>query len=232
MSNKTLIHIISSSLAASLVFALPVPVRAQEDPPASENAAVPAEEVEPAQATQALEGGPEEAPAEGSTEESAEEISVEDMGEPVPEEPAAEPEPTPAAPAVPAYDPDNEPPPEPRIAGKPRTGKGLMIAGGTTLGVGILASFGAAALTTWCSYSGPLHCKHNDQKNLLIPGGVTIALTGAVILGVGVAYHLGYKRWERWTPGQDKKKTAKKTAQVVAPIMIRGGGGLGYVASF
>jgi hypothetical protein len=128
-----------------------------------------------------------------------------------------------------AVNPEDGRPDEPRIAGKPRTGKGLMIAGGVVLGAGIAATVTFSMITVGCSLDGPLQCKHEDQDDFLIPLGAATTLLGAIILGVGVGYHLNYRKWQNWKPGQDKKR---KTAGMFVPTASRSGAGLGYVGRF
>ena len=88
-------------------------------------------------------------------------------------------------------------------------------------------------MTRNCKYDGPLQCKYQEQDQFLIPMGAAVTLLGAMLLGVGAGYYVGYKKWERWTPEvaaaekakQDKRKRrgrgSKQTA--FAPSMIRGG---------
>lgn len=118
-------------------------------------------------------------------------------------------------------------PPEPRIANKPATGKGLMIAGGTVAGVGLGLTIAFSLMTRNCSIDGPLQCGLKNQDNFLIPMGAATLLTGTMLLGVGVGYYLRYKRWERWTP---ENGTGKRTAFV--PTASRNGAGLAVVGRF
>lgn len=118
-------------------------------------------------------------------------------------------------------------PPEPRIANKPATGKGLMIAGGTVAGVGLGLTIAFSLMTRKCSIDGPLQCGLQNQDNFLIPMGAATLLTGTMLLGVGVGYYLRYKRWERWTP---EEGTGKRTAFV--PTASRNGAGLALVGRF
>lgn len=143
-------------------------------------------------------------------------------------------------PPEPAPDPMADRPPEPQVAGKPRKGVGLMIAGGTVLGVGLAASITFGLVTRHCQYDGPLKCKYQDQDQFLIPMSVSVTLLGAVLLGVGVGYNLGYKKWQRWTPAvaaAEKAKAEKranrgrrgkksKTDTAFAPAMLPGGAGV------
>jgi hypothetical protein len=162
-------------------------------------------------------------PADGTTEPPPE--------EPKPEEPKPEAETAPAP--APAPDPYADRPEEPRVAGKPRTGKGLMIAGGTVLGVGLAATITFGLMTRHCSYDGPLSCKLKDQDQLLIPLGAAATLAGAMLLAVGIGYHVHYKKWERWKPGDnEKKKRRARSKTAFAPGMLPGGGGLVWVGKF
>jgi len=129
-----------------------------------------------------------------------------------------------AEPPPPVYDPDNEKPDEPLVAGRPATGKGLMIAGGTVAGVGLAMTITFALITRRCSYDGPLQCRLQNQDRFLIPMGAATLLTGAMLLGVGVGYAVRYKRWQNWSP--QEKQT------VVVPTTVRGGGGLAVVGRF
>jgi hypothetical protein len=124
-------------------------------------------------------------------------------------------------------------PPEPQLGGKPRKGVGMMIAGGSVLGVGIASTITFALVTRNCSYSGPLECRYQEQDKFLIPMGAAVTLLGAMLLGVGVGYHLNYKKWQRWTPAvaaaekakAEKKKNRgrNKNKTAFAPGLIPGG---------
>lgn len=116
-------------------------------------------------------------------------------------------------------------PPEPRIGNKPAKGKGLMIAGGTVAGVGLGLTIAFSLMTRNCSIDGPLQCRLQNQDDFLIPMGAAALLTGTMLLGVGVGYHLRYKRWERWTP-EEGKRTA------VVPTATRNSAGLAVVGRF
>jgi len=127
---------------------------------------------------------------------------------------------------TPSYLPEEDDrPPEPRIANKPATGKGLMIAGGTVAGVGLGLTIAFSLMTRKCSIDGPLQCRLQNQDNFLIPAGAATLLTGTMLLGVGVGYFLRYKRWERWSP-EDAKKTA------LVPTATRTSAGLALVGRF
>lgn len=187
-------------------------------------------------------------PAEPGTEPTGE-----PTGETTPEEPPTE---APPAEEPPAEEPKEEvkpeepPPPdpyanrpdEPRISGKPRKGKGMMIAGGTVLGASLAATITFGMITQHCSYNGPLECRLQDQDKFLLPLGGAGILLGAMILGVGVGYHVGYKRWEDWTPekeaarqakrNKNKRKKAGAAKTALAPAMFRGGGGVAVFGRF
>lgn len=88
-------------------------------------------------------------------------------------------------------------PPEPRIAGRPRTGKGMMIAGGATLGVGVVLAAVFGGVTQGCRDDGPLQCRAREQDTVLLPLGLTFAAAGVMLLAVGGAYLGRYRRWQR-----------------------------------
>ncbi|HWB79256.1 MAG TPA: hypothetical protein VG755_30050 [Nannocystaceae bacterium] len=184
---------------------------------------------------------PGETPPDGET--PPEETPPEETpAEETPEKPVEPPPPTPP-------DPMADRPEEPRIAGKPRKGVGMMIAGGATLGAGLAATITFGMITQHCKYSGPLQCKYQDQDKFLIPMGAAATLLGAILLGVGAGYYGAYKKWERWTPevaAREKAKLEKrnaranrrgrgkgnKTALLPSPTMIRGGAGFSLVGRF
>jgi hypothetical protein len=154
-----------------------------------------------------------------------------------PEPPKEEPPP----PQPPPPDPMADRPPEPQVSGKPRKGMGMMIAGGTVLGVGLAATITFGLVTRHCKYSGPLECKYQEQDQFLIPMGAAVTLLGAMLLGVGVGYHVGYKKWQRWTPEvaaaekakKDKRgRKGKKGNTAFAPAMIPGGGAMVWGGRF
>ena len=130
-----------------------------------------------------------------------------------------------AEPPPPSFIPEeDDKPEEPRIAGKPATGKGLIIAGSVVAGVGAAMTLTFSLITRKCSYDGPLQCRLENQDRFLIPMGAATLLTGTMLLGVGIGYHVNYKRWERWSP--QEKKT------VIVPTTLPGGGGLAWVGRF
>lgn len=161
-----------------------------------------------------------------------------------PEKPAEPEKPIEPPPPQPAADPMADRPEEPRIAGKPRKGVGLMIAGGATLGAGLAATITFGMITQHCKYSGPLQCRYQDQDRFLIPLGASVTLLGAILLGVGAGYFGAYKKWERWTPEVAAREKAKqdaknarrgrkgKTKTAFVPGMIRGGAAIGVVGRF
>jgi hypothetical protein len=169
-------------------------------------------------------------------------------GETPPEEtPAETPVETPPAeeappPQPPPPDPMADRPPEPQVSGKPRKGVGMMIAGGSVLGVGLAATITFGMVTRHCKYSGPLECKYQDQDQFLIPMGAAVTLLGAMLLGVGVGYNVSYKKWQRWTPEVAAAEKAKKDKRgrkgrgkkntAFVPAMIPGGGAMVWGGRF
>jgi hypothetical protein len=162
-----------------------------------------------------------------------------------PEETPAEetPKEEPPPPQPPPPDPMADRPPEPQVGGKPRKGMGLMIAGGTVLGVGLAATITFGMVTRHCKYSGPLQCKYQEQDQFLIPMGAAVTLLGAMLLGVGVGYNVGYKKWQRWTPEvaaaekakqekRNRRGRGKKANTAFAPAMIPGGGAMVWGGRF
>ncbi|MCA9706207.1 MAG: hypothetical protein KDK70_10190, partial [Myxococcales bacterium] len=129
-----------------------------------------------------------------------------------------------AEPPPPSFVPEEDDgPEEPMIAGKPATGKGLMIAGGVVAGVGLGLTITFSLITRKCSYDGPLQCRLQNQDNFLIPLGAATLLTGSMLLGVGAGYHVRYKRWKRLS---GEKKTA------LVPTTMNRGAGLAWVGRF
>jgi hypothetical protein len=231
MNRTKLGHRLSSSvLATALVFA---PVQGVLAAPAAE---APAEGAEP----------PAEQPAEGEGETTevtppegegdGTEITVGGEGEPAPveieapaePEPPAEEEPAPEETEVEAPPPTVEPgpmrPAEPTWGPKdqyPMTGKGMLIAGGLTTGLGA-AFIVTSLLITRCDFDSALSCKFGDQRDFLVPTAVATTGLGLLLIGVGVGNRIKYKRWEKWTP---------ETA--VLPSMMPGnGGGVAWVGRF
>jgi hypothetical protein len=149
----------------------------------------------------------------------------------VPEEPKPEePKPEEVAPAPAPVVPEGpERPPEPTIGnGKYKAkGTGLMIAGGTLFGVGLAGVLTTYFLTRCPRSPTPSPARTSSTTPSPCPRPASLALLGAVLLFVGVGYHVRYKRWERWTPESAAKK---KTA--LTPTMLRGGAGLSYTVKF
>jgi hypothetical protein len=121
----------------------------------------------------------------------------------VPVEEVKEPEPPPAETLVPE---GPERPAEPTLGnGKFKAkGTGLMIAGGTLLGLGVIGVVTSAVLTRCTELDNSFACKNRQHNTFAVPATATVALLGAVLLAVGLAYRARYKRWERWTPGAAK----------------------------
>ena len=150
--------------------------------------------------------------AEPAEEEPADDDAAEE--EPADEEPAADEEPI--EPEGPTR------PPEPRVADKPYTGKGLIITGATVTGVGA-AFIVTSLLITKCDYNSSLNCKYGAQRELLVPTAAVTTALGVTLLTVGLIKRANYKRWERWTPGQEA---------TLAPTFGRDGAGFAYSARF
>ena len=137
--------------------------------------------------------------------------------------PPPEPVPAPREPEVAASPPPplvSDRPEEPRIGGKPATGKGLLIAGAATFAVGAIGLVTASLITLNCRYDGPLHCRYEDQADFLVPLTATPVVLGLVLLGVGTGYHARYRRWQRWKPESDR------ATAVLTPAITRDGGAL------
>jgi hypothetical protein len=115
-------------------------------------------------------------------------------------------------------------PPEPTWGPKsqyPRNGKGMLITGGLVTGLGA-AFIITSVLVTRCDFDSNLSCKFGDQRNFLVPTAVATTGLGLLLIGVGVANHIKYKRWQNWTP--------EKAAMV--PTYVPGGGGVALVGRF
>ncbi len=143
---------------------------------------------------------------------------------PVEEEP---PPPEAAAPPPPPVPEGPVRPPEPTVAnGKYKAkGTGLMIAGGTLLGLGIVGVVASYFGTRCEEPANSFSCKNKQHNTFAVPATGAAALLGAVLLMVGVGYRVRYKKWERWTPGPNSKTA-------LYPTMLRGGAGIGYTVKF
>lgn len=86
--------------------------------------------------------------------------------------------------------------PEPRIAERPRTGKGLLIAGGTVLGAGIALTIAFGAMTRGCREDGPLACRYRSEDTFLLPLGITVITSGVMLMAIGGGYFGHYRRWQ------------------------------------
>lgn len=137
---------------------------------------------------------------------------------PVVEEPPAPP-PAPVGP---------ERPPEPTVAnGKYKAkGTGLMIAGGSLLGLGVIGLVTSYFLTRCDDIDNSFACKNKQNSTFAVPATGAAALLGAVLLAVGVGYRVRYKKWENWKPSANPQKTA------LYPTLLRGGAGVGYTLKF
>ncbi|RMG99819.1 MAG: hypothetical protein D6705_02060 [Deltaproteobacteria bacterium] len=139
------------------------------------------------------------------------------------EEEAAAPPEGPPAPAVEDQGPQR--PEEPTIGGKPAKGVGLMAAGGTLLGLGVVGIVTTSLITRNCSFDGPLKCKYRNQDSFLIPLTAAPAVLGVILLSVGIGYRVRYKKWENWTPEGSRKAA-------VVPFGGRSSAGLAVVGRF
>ena len=151
-------------------------------------------------------------------------------GEAPPESETPEP-PPPEVVAPPAPPPEPigpERPPEPTVAnGKYKAkGTGLMIAGGSLLGLGIAGLLTSYFLTRCDELENSFSCRNKQNSTFAVPATGAAALLGAVLLAVGVGYHVRYKKWQNWKPSATPANTA------VYPTLLRGGAGLGYSLKF
>jgi hypothetical protein len=115
-------------------------------------------------------------------------------------------------------------PPEPTWGPKnqyPRNGKGMLITGGLVTGLGA-AFIVTAVLITRCDFDSNLSCKFGDQRDFLVPSAVATTGLGLLLVGIGVANHVKYKKWQNWTP--------EKAAMV--PTYMPNGGGVAVVGRF
>ena len=177
---------------------------------------------------------PTAAPAETPAEEPADAEPAEGEGEPAeaaePESELPEPEPAPA-PAPVSEGPER--PPEPQIGGKPAKGVGMMIAGGTLLGVGVASLATSVVLTSCPEPANTTGCKYATHRTFVVPVTAAVTTAGLLLLLVGAGYSSRYKRWQRWTPEQDRGKgKVKVETAAVGPSVWPGGGGVGYVGRF
>lgn len=185
----------------------------------------------PATSTPAPAAPPAEMPPEADGGEGAETAGdAPTEAEPPPtEEAAPEPEPEPAP--TPAEPEGPKKPDEPVIAGKPATGKGLLIAGGTILGVGVGVTITSILVTHCPELANTVGCKYHDQRNFLIPISASALTTGALLLAVGIGFKVRHNRWKSWSPESDRSRKKVKEAALV-PTFVAGGAGLGYVGRF
>ena len=125
--------------------------------------------------------------------------------------------------SVPPVEEGPERPTEPQIGGKPAKGKGMMIAGGTLLGVGAAGLAASIVLTQCEQIESTVGCKNNPHRKFVIPGSGAVVALGALLLAFGVVNHVKYRRWEKWTPGREA---------VVVPTLLKDGAGFSYAARF
>lgn len=205
--------IVALTLAAALVplpgHAAPAPKPAQPPPDTSTTSAT--GNAGPTMGTVGTAPAPADAdapPTDASDTPPAEGETPPAEGEPAPDavpvEEAAEPEPPPAE--LPAVSEGPERPPEPTLGnGKFKAkGTGLMISGGVLFGLGAIGVVTTALLTRCEDLDNSFACKNRQHNTFAVPATATVALLGAVLLAVGVAYRVRYKRWENWNPNTAK----------------------------
>ena len=190
---------LSVGLPLNLAHAAEPPADASGDAAEADSAADAPEE--PAEGEAAEGEAAEEEPAEETEDETAEDETADE--------------------GVSAEGPSDDRGPPPSFGDKPATGKGLMIAGGVTIGVGV-AFLATSVAITRCDPDRP-DCRFGDQDEFLIPTAATGTAVGILLLTAGLINRRRYKRWE--------KGELKTTA--FAPTYMPGGGvGLGAVGRF
>lgn len=213
---------LTSPLVAAALAILPLQSASAAPAPAP----TPTSEAPAEPPAEAPEGADSAAPPEGA--EGAEGVE-EPPAEPEPAEEAA-PEPEPPA-ALPEPEGPKKPD-EPTVAGKPATGKGLLIAGGTILGVGVGVTIASVLLTRCPDLSNTVGCKYNEQRDFLIPVSASVLTTGVLVLAVGIGFKIRHNRWKKWSPEGDGKRGKKVKETALVPTFVAGGAGLGYVGRF
>ncbi len=241
---KVIARLTSPLLAISLA-AMPLPaIAAQPVEGDAPTEAAPADGEQPTDATEApaegaetpagetpAEGVPAEGAVEGEQPDGTETPEGEVAGEPAegeqPEgeagtDPAEGEQPAEAAtPAEPTLEgPEEEEMAEPKLAGRPAKGIGMMTTGGILLGLGAGGIGASVALTNCPEPAKTIGCKNQHNRRLLVPIAASVALVGTLLLVVGGIHAARYKKWQR------KKKVA------VAPTMLPGGGGVAYSMQF
>lgn len=203
-------------LAAPVVSAstpAPTPAPTTTTSPTDAATPAPAEGTPPDAAAPTTDAAPTGAPAEGET-----------PPEGTPAEPPAEPEKTEEPP--PAVPEGPERPPEPTLGnGKFKAkGTGLMIAGGTMLGLGAIGVITSFFLTRCPEPANSFACKNQQNNTFAVPATGAVALLGAVLLAVGVTYRVRYRRWEQWDP--------KRAKTAFFPTLSPTSAGVGTVVNF
>ena len=152
--------------------------------------------------------------------------------EPMPAEPEPvaepDPEPEPAPEIAPEPPVDSDRPKEPTVAGKPAKGKGMLIAGGVLFGAGVAGTVASILLTRCPEPANTVGCKYEPHRSFAVPVAGAGTLVGVLLLGVGLGYHVRYKKWKNWKPKSDK--VIKESALI--PTIYPGGAGVGYVGRF
>lgn len=116
-----------------------------------------------------------------------------------------------------------ERPLEPQIGGKPAKGKGMMIAGGTLLGLGAAGLATSIVFTQCKELTSSFGCENREQRRFVVPISASVVTLGALLLTFGVVNHVKYRRWEKWTPGKEA---------ALAPVLYTDGAGISYAARF
>ncbi len=183
---------------------------AEGDPAAGETPA----EGDPA----AAEGDPatEGAETEGAEGEGEGEGEGEEEGEGEGEEAAPELAASPEGPV------DDDMPTEPKIGKWPAKGTGMLISGGTLLALGTAGLITSIVLTNCPEPANSVGCKNQHNRDFLVPISASVMTVGIVLLVVGGANAVRYKRW----------KESSGPKQALAPTFTRNSAGLAYSMRF
>jgi len=201
------------------------PAEGAEAPPAEGaeapvDGAAPAEGVEGVESPEGenMEGTPTEPAPEGEGAVPADGSAEGEAGDPAGEAPAEGEVPTEAS----VSDLPEEEMLEPKLAGRPAKGLGMMITGGVLVGLGAAGIGASFALTNCPEPSNSIGCKNQHNRRLLVPIAGSVALVGTLLLVVGGIHAARYKKWQ----AKNKNKVA------IAPTYLPGGGGVAYSMQF
>ena len=156
--------------------------------------------------------------AEGAEGEGEAEAEAEAEGEGEGEGEEAAPEPA-AAPEGPIAD---DMPTEPKIGKWPAKGTGMLISGGTMLALGTAGLISSIVLTNCPEPANSVGCKNQHNRDFLLPIAASVMTIGVLLLVVGGANAVKYKRW----------KESSGPKQALAPTFNRNGAGLAYSLRF